>query len=146
MESRIQIVAVVGSLLLLILVLELVRRKRFLERYALMWLFSAFVLFLLAALRPALHGIATAIGIYYPPSALFFIAFAFVLALLLHFSLAVSRLSEQNKTLAQRLSQLECRVQENDEQRVLTQQGHRSSRFDKTRRNSEARPVEHEPV
>ena len=47
----------------------------------------------------------------YPPNALFFIAFAFVLVLLLHFSLAVSRLSDQTKVLAQRLALLEERLE-----------------------------------
>ena len=46
----------------------------------------------------------------YPPNALFLIAFGFVLVLLLHFSLAVSRLSDQTKVLAQRLALLEERA------------------------------------
>jgi hypothetical protein len=46
----------------------------------------------------------------YPPNALFLIAFGFVLVLLLHFSLAVSRLSDQTKVLAQRLALLEEEV------------------------------------
>ena len=51
----------------------------------------------------------------YPPNALFLVAFGFVLVLLLHFSLAVSRLSDQTKVLAQRLALLEERV-EHEEQ------------------------------
>ena len=50
-----------------------------------------------------LTTIAEAVGIAYPPNALFVIAFGFVLVLLLHFSVAVSRLSDQTKVLAQRL-------------------------------------------
>ena len=110
MEPRIQAVALLGAILLLALVIEFVRRRRLLERYALLWIFSAVVLLILAAFRPVLLGAANTIGIYYPPSALFFIAFGFVLALLLHFSLAVSRLSDQSRILAQRLAQLERQV------------------------------------
>ena len=54
-------------------------------------------------------------GISYPPNALFFVAFAFILLLLLHFSAAVSRLADQSKILAQRLALLEQRVGENEE-------------------------------
>ncbi len=89
--------------------LELVRQRRFLERYALLWLFSALVLLGLAIWRDALEAIADALGIIYPPNALFVIAGGFVLVLLLHFSLAVSRLSEQSKVLAQRQALLEER-------------------------------------
>ena len=105
----IQIVSIAGCALLLLIVLELVRQRRFLERYALLWLFSAVVLLGLAIWRDALEVIANALGIIYPPNALFVIAGGFVLVLLLHFSLAVSRLSEQSKILAQRQALLEER-------------------------------------
>jgi hypothetical protein len=109
METRIQILAVVASGLLFLVVLELVRRRRRLERYALLWLLSAWVLLALAIWQGLLSDLARVIGIIYPPNALFLIAFGFVLVLLLHFSLAVSRLTDQTKVLAQRLAILEER-------------------------------------
>jgi hypothetical protein len=109
-ELRIQLVSVVAAGALLMVVLEAVRRRRLLERYALLWLFSAIVLLVLAIWRNLLEVLARAVGIASPPNALFFVAFAFVLLLLLHFSLAVSRLTDQSKLLAQRLALLEERV------------------------------------
>lgn len=110
MDVRIQIVAIVGAAGLLFIVLELVRRRRLLERYALLWLLSAVVLLGLAIWRGLLEEIAELVGIAYPPNALFFTAFAFVLVLLLHFSIAVSRLTDQSKVLAQRLAMLDERL------------------------------------
>src|SRR5918998_5412500 len=110
MELRVQLVAIVAALCLLLFVLELVRRRSLLERYALLWLFSGLVLLLLAVWKGLLEIVASAIGIFYPPSALFVIAFGFILVLLLHFSLAVSRLADQNKVLAQRLAPLGQRI------------------------------------
>jgi hypothetical protein len=122
MELRIQIVAIVASGCLLLIVLELVRRRRFLERYAILWLLSAVVMLGLAVWKGLLSELASAIGIIYPPNALFVVAFGFVLILLLHFSLAVSRLSDQTKVLAQRLALLEHRMrdaeEESDQERV----------------------------
>ena len=109
MEPRIQAVAIIASAGLLLLVLELVRRRRLLERYALVWLFSALALLALAVWSGLLEEIAKTIGIVYPPNALFVIAFGFVLMLLLHFSIAVSRLADQSKVLAQRVALLEER-------------------------------------
>ena len=109
MDARVQVFAVFLSVLLLLAVLELVRRRRLLERYALLWLFSATVLIGLSVWRGLLEQVAAAVGIAYPPSALFLIAFGFILLLLLHFSIAVSRLSDQTKVLAQRLALLEER-------------------------------------
>jgi hypothetical protein len=110
MDVRIQIVAIVAAAVLLIVLLELVRRRSLLERYALLWLLSALVLLALSVWRGLLETVADAIGVAYPPNALFLIAFGFVLVLLLHFSLAVSRLSDQTKVLAQRLALLEEKV------------------------------------
>ena len=111
MQDRIQIFSIVAAVLLLFVILELVRRRRLLERYALVWLGSGLVILALAIWRGALTHLAQSLGIAYPPNALFVIAFGFVLVLLLNFSLAVSRLSDQTKVLAQRLAMLEERVQ-----------------------------------
>ena len=107
-----RIIAIVISAGLLLLILELVRRKRLMERYALLWLFSTLLLLVLSVWSSLLNSLASALGISYPPSALFAVAFGVVLVLLIHFSLAVSRLSDQNKVLAQRLGILQGRVQE----------------------------------
>src|ERR1700737_3031657 len=96
--------------MILLGVLELVRRRRLLERYALLWLFSAVVLLALASFRHGLATLSRVLGIAYPPNALFFVAFTFVLLLLLHFSMVVSRLADPSKVLAQRLALLEQRI------------------------------------
>jgi hypothetical protein len=110
MDTRLQLLAILASSALLVVLLELVRRRRLLERYALLWLLSASVLLALSVWGGLLEGIAKQIGVIYPPNALFLIAFGFVMILLLHFSLAVSRLSDQSKVLAQRLALMEERL------------------------------------
>jgi hypothetical protein len=110
MENRLQIVAIAGALALLVIVLELVRRRRLMERYALLWLFSAFVILGLAVWQNALNALAKAMGIVSGPNALFFTVLGFVLLLLLHFSAAMSRLTDQSKVLAQRHALLEDRL------------------------------------
>lgn len=110
MQTRIQIVAIIAAVALLFVVLELVRRRRLQERYALVWLGSAVILLGLAIWRDALDKVSNLVGITYPPNALFFIAFGFILVLLLHFSAAVSRLADQSKVLAQNLALMEERL------------------------------------
>lgn len=110
MQTRIQIVAILATLGTFLIVFELVRRRRLMERYALLWLFSTGVLLGLAVWKGLLDQVSRAIGIYYAPSALFAVAFGCVLLLLLHFSLVISRLVDQNKVMAQQLSLLSERV------------------------------------
>jgi hypothetical protein len=104
---RISLVAAVAALLLLFVVFELIRSRRLQERYALLWLLTGLVLLVLALWRGALGLLADAVGIAYPPSALFVLAAVFILLLLLHYSTVISKLSDQNRILAQRLALLE---------------------------------------
>ena len=119
MELRLQIVAIVGALGLLVLVLELVRRRALMERYALLWLFSSLVILGLALWQDALTVLARQLGIVSAPNALFFVALAFILLLLLHFSAAMSRLTDQSKVLAQRQALLEQRLSEVERARAV---------------------------
>ena len=106
--------AIALTLGLLVLVFELVRRKRLSERYAILWLLAALTLFVLAVWKGLLTSLASDVGISYPPSLLFVVAIGLIAMILLNFSLAVSRLSDQNKILAQRLSLLQQRVEQSD--------------------------------
>ena len=110
MQLKIQIVSIAVTAGLFGVVFELLRRKRLMERYAILWLFASATLLALAVWKGLLETIAAAIGIYYAPSALFVIAFGFILLLLLHFSLVISRLADQNKVLAQRIGLLQERL------------------------------------
>ena len=124
MQLKIQLVSIAVTAGLFGVIFELLRRKRLMERYALLWLFSSAVLLALAVWKGLLETVASAIGIYYAPSALFVIAFGFILVLLLHFSLVISRLADQNKVLAQRLGRLQQRVDELDEERPAVVSAH----------------------
>ncbi|MBF6621824.1 MAG: DUF2304 domain-containing protein [Patulibacter sp.] len=110
MQAQLQIVSIVVSLGLFGLVFELVRRRRLLERYALLWLLTTITLFGLSLWKGLLDQISEAVGIGYGPSTLFAVALGFVTMLLLHFSVVISRLAEQNKVLAQQVGLLQRRV------------------------------------
>jgi hypothetical protein len=107
MQTKLQIVAIAASSGLVLIVFELLRRRRLIERYALLWLLSSVVLLGLSVWTGLLEVISKAVGIVYPPNALFMIAFVFVLVLLLHFSIAISRLSGETKVLAQEVARLD---------------------------------------
>jgi hypothetical protein len=112
MSVRISLVAAGAALVLLAVIFELIRSRRLQERYALLWLLTGLVIFVLAVWRDALATFADAVGIHYPPSALFVVASGFILVVLLHYSTVISELSERNTTLAQRLALLEKRLED----------------------------------
>jgi hypothetical protein len=108
---RVSIVGVAASLLLILVVLELVRGRRLKERYALLWLATGIVLLVLSAWRDGLNTVAGWLGVTgYPPAVLFAVATLFVLLVLLHYSTVISKLTDENVELAQRIALLEERV------------------------------------
>lgn len=108
---RVSLVGVLASALLILVVLELVRGRRLKERYALLWLATGVVLLVLSAWRGGLNTIAGWLGVTsYPPAVLFAVATLFILLVLLHYSTVISKLTDENVDLAQRVALLEERV------------------------------------
>ena len=104
--TRVQIFAIAGSALLFFFVLELLRRRRLSEPYAILWLAASVVLLVLSVWDDLLETLADAVGIATPANALFVVGFGFILVLLLSFSTVISRLTRENKLLAQEIARL----------------------------------------
>ncbi len=105
---KVSIAASIASLVLLVIVFELIRSRRLRERYALLWLLTGVVLLVLSAWRAGLNTIARWVGVQtYPPAVLFAVGSLFILAVLLHYSTVISKVSDQNSILAQRVALLE---------------------------------------
>ena len=110
---RVSLVAGAAAVLLLLVVFELIRSRRLRERYALLWLLTGMVLLVLSVWRGGLDTIAGWLGVTgYPPAVLFAVATLFILLVLLHYSTVISRLSDQNVILAQRVGLLEAKLDE----------------------------------
>jgi hypothetical protein len=114
----VSIAAAIASLVLLLVVLELIRSRRLRERYALLWLLTGVVLLSLSLWRDGLNTIAGWFGVTtYPPAILGAVGALFILVVLLHYSTVISRLSDQNTILAQRLALLEQQLRESASER-----------------------------
>jgi hypothetical protein len=100
------VVSVTVSAAIFFTVIELIRRNRLKERYALLWLFSSLVLLLFSVSRNLLHFMSQVSGIAYPPSLIFLLGFLFLIVINVHFSTVISKLSDENKTLAQEVALL----------------------------------------
>jgi hypothetical protein len=107
------ILAAIAAFILLLVVFELIRSRRLRERYAMLWLLTGAVLFALSLWRDGLNTMAGWLGVEtYPPAILGAVGALFILVVLLHYSTVISRLSDQNVILAQRLALLEQRLRE----------------------------------
>ena len=115
MFDRVHITFLICLSVLLIIVLELVRRKKFREEYCLLWIVTVVVLLILTLWKGSLKLIAGTLGILYPPSALFVVGSMFILTILLHFSAVISSFKTKNQELAQRFAILNLRLEKLEE-------------------------------
>jgi len=111
-SDPVQIIAIVTSILLLVLVIELVRRKKLSEEYSFVWIICALALLILSIGRRVLDVVAVALGIYYPPAALILVLILFVFVASLSFSVVVSKQRRQIERLIEDAALLEARVRE----------------------------------
>jgi hypothetical protein len=109
-STRAQIIAVITTLAIFLFVLELVRRRRLVERYALLWMIAALALLVLAIWTDGLDVLGDLMGIEEPANAIFILAFGVAFLLLLNFSVVSSRLGEETKILAQESASLDQRL------------------------------------
>lgn len=106
------VLAIAFSVLLIGFVVEAIRRHRLNERYAILWLGAGAVLMALSVHRPLLDFIALRLGVSYPPSLLFLVAFIFLLGIVLHYSLVLSSHRDSIRRLVQAVALLERALDE----------------------------------
>ena len=106
----IQGIAIIGSIIFIVFILLVIRNKKLKEEFSLLWLFFSIVFLVLSVWRESLDLIAFYLGIAYAPAALFLILIIAIISILIHFSLVISRLTEQAKTLIQEVGLLKMKV------------------------------------
>lgn len=109
-EKRIQVFSIIGSLLLFLFILRLVKRKKLKEEYSLLWLGFGFIFILLSVFKPLLEIVANLLGILYAPAALLLILITSVFFILIQFSVVISKLAESNKNLIQEVGILKAEL------------------------------------
>ena len=110
--SRVQILAVIISLLVILLVVHLIRRKQLRVEYSIVWLFGSSLLIFFSVWRDFLDIVADFLGIFYAPALLLLIAILVGTLGFLHFSVKMSMQAEYNKKMTQRVALLQQRVEE----------------------------------
>ncbi len=110
--ERVQIIAIAASLLFLALIARLIVKGRLREEYAIIWIVCSVLLIVFSFWRAGLDVMSELIGVEDPPNLVFTGAIFAMLIYLLHLSVVVSKLQEQNKTLAQDIALLKEKQKE----------------------------------
>ena len=109
MSPRLKIFVVLIGLVILLGIIELVRRRKLREEYSFIWLMTGFIFVLIAIKSDILIVLSDLVGVTLPVNTLFLLALIFVMMLCLYFSLRISALTTQVKNLAQKLALLQTK-------------------------------------
>lgn len=111
MEIRVQILAITGSIALMLVVIHLIRRRTLRAEYGILWLLGTVALLVISIWRGLLDRIAALIGVYYAPAVLLLVGIFFGILAFLHLTVVLSKQSDKSKRLAQDLALLRERLE-----------------------------------
>lgn len=106
MTTKFQIILIVGITLILLFIINMIRKRKLELKYSLVWLLVLIVLLVIVCIPETLTKIATSLGIYSPVNMIFFLGFVFSLVIIFVLTVTVSRLSARIRRLAQIVAML----------------------------------------
>ena len=116
MPPRIRIIAILICIFLVAYVFELVRRRHLSEEYSMGWLVAGSMMLILSISEGLLVWVSNLVGATLFTSTLFFFGLVFLVTICLHFSIRISALTNQVRTLTQHMGILHNEKQLLEEQ------------------------------
>ena len=102
-----KIFSIVVGLSILIIILELIRRRKLREEYSWLWIITGIIIFLLSAFDPLFIFLAHLLRAKAPTSVVYILGIIFLVLLNLHFSISISNLKTRLKELTQKIALLD---------------------------------------
>jgi hypothetical protein len=109
--AKIQIIAIITSLLFLVYIIRLIMKGKLREEYSIVWIVCTAILIIFSFWNKGLVIMAGLLGVYEAPNLVFTACIFAVLIYLLHLSVVVSKLHTQNKQLAQDVALLKEKLE-----------------------------------
>jgi hypothetical protein len=106
MTDRAHLVVILALVVVLVAILQLLRRGHLRGKYALLWLTVGLAMVPIAAFPDVVTWIARTVGVFYEPAIIIFAVLGFLLLVSMHYSWELSRLEERARTLAEEVALL----------------------------------------
>ncbi|MDJ0321506.1 DUF2304 domain-containing protein [Pseudarthrobacter sp. PS3-L1] len=103
--------AFVLALLIVVVVIDMLRRKKLREKYAALWLVVGLATLVLAAFPQLLAIIAGMVGVQVPSNLLFAMSILLALGVCLHLSWEISVVEDETRTLAEEAAILRAHIE-----------------------------------
>ncbi|MEV4599406.1 DUF2304 domain-containing protein [Amycolatopsis sp. NPDC049253] len=107
-----RVLSIVIACLVLLVVIEMMRRRKLREKYAGIWLVLAIGVVVLAVVPSAAQFLARATGVETPSNLVFFLAGVVLALVALHLSTEVGHLEEEVRTAVEETALLRCELED----------------------------------
>lgn len=114
------LIALVFSISLLVVIVQLIRHRRLREEYALVWLIAGVVILVLSAFGGLVRLMASLVEVSYPPTLVLVVGLLFALVIILSQSVTISGQADRMRDLAQTVALLERRVRQVEQTSLST--------------------------
>jgi hypothetical protein len=108
---RLLVTTIIFGVLILGAIVELLRRRRLREKYAVLWLFTGCLVIVLAVFPGGLDGVAGSMGMASGVSLVLFLAVVFLLIIAMHLSWEVSQLEEETRAISEEIALLRMELE-----------------------------------
>lgn len=105
-----RIIPAIVAVIIVVAVVELIRRRKLREEYAMLWLLASAVLLIFAVYPKLLWLLQKWLGVFYL-TIMVLGSFFFLMLLTLRLGISISRLTDDSRQIAQRLSLLERKLE-----------------------------------
>lgn len=117
------VLGIIGSVITLVALFEMLRRRRLREKYAVLWVVVALFALLVAFVPGLLTWAARLLHVQVPANLLFFLASMLLLLVSIQHSYELGRLEERSRTLAEELGLLRLEIETERKARAATNEG-----------------------
>lgn len=107
------------ALFIVVLVFAQVRNQKMKEKYAALWLVVSLAILVLALFPSLLEWLADITGVVVPVNLLFLLAIVMLIAVTLHLTLEISKLSDEARALAEEVAILRAHVEQGNASEYL---------------------------
>jgi hypothetical protein len=112
---RLSFLTAIAALLVLVVIVELLRRRQLREKYAILWMCAVPVILVLGFFPRLLDSICDLVGVESGVSLVLFLGVIFLLMVCIHLSWEASRLEEKTRTLAEEITLIRTTLTERDQ-------------------------------
>ena len=109
--------SILFSVLLILFIINLVRKNKLDEKYSILWLFASFVILVVSIFPNIITIVANKFSVYYPPTLMLLFAIIILGAYIIHISMVITKQNKMIVKLTQELGILKEKMEKNEQEK-----------------------------